>query len=181
MKTKERKLVSFDKPTFDLYMNKWLRKKELEKQIHEKAKFILGGFKFKASDLFPKPSVKIFELIEKAFADSNPMGLSGEKLAELKEIDVNHLLNNQVHEYAKFVSVTRPDMDDFSVYAESDTEKERLENCQTFIKAFDTFFGAGEIQTVHQMQQIAQATNSRIVRGSNNELMANPEYIKDAV
>ena len=129
--------------------------------------------------LFPvKPSVKIFELIEKAFADSNPMGLSGEKLAELKEIDVNHLLNNQVHEYAKYVSATRPDMDDFSTYATTAAEIKRLENCEKFIAAYHTFFGNGETMTVNQMVQIGQATNNRIVRGLDNKLMASPKYVK---
>jgi len=69
-------------------------KKELEKVIAEKAKSILGNHKFKPSDLFPSPSTSIFKLIEKAYIDANPMGLSGEKLAELKEINVNTLINN---------------------------------------------------------------------------------------
>ena len=175
---KDRKLIAFDKPTFDLYMNKYNKKKELEKVITEKAKSILGDYKFKPSDLFPNPSASIFKLIEKAYADQNPMGLSGEKLAELKEINVNTLINNEVYQYAKFVSASRPDMDDFSSYAESEAEIERLENCEKFIAAYHTFFGNGETMTVHQMAQITQATNSRIVRGLNNKLMASPKYVK---
>ena len=175
---KDRKLIAFDKATFDLYMNKWNKKKELEKQIYEKAKSLLGDFKFVVSDLFPNPSTRIFKLIEKAYADQNPMGLSGQKFAELKDLNVNHLINNEVYEYAKFVSATRPDMDDFSTYATTPAEIERLENCEKFIAAYHTFFGNGETMTVHQMAQITQATNSRIVRGLNNKLMASPKYVK---
>tara|TARA_B100001057_G_scaffold99825_1_gene96802 strand:+ start:439 stop:978 length:540 start_codon:yes stop_codon:yes gene_type:complete len=178
---KDRKLVAFHKDTFEMYMGKWEKKKELEKVITEKAKDLLGDYKFKPSDLFPNPSVSIFKLIEKAYKDRNPMGLSGVKLAELKEINVNTLINNEVHEYAKYVNATKPHIDDYSIYAENDSEIERLDNCDKFIKAFNTFFGAGEVVTVHQMAQITQATNSRIVRGLNNKLMANPKYVKDAV
>lgn len=154
------------------------QKKELEKVITKKAKDLLGNYKFKPSDLFPNPSTSIFKLIKRAYKDQNPIGLSGEKLAELKEINVNTLINNEVYEYAKYVNATKPDMDDYSIYAETDSEIEKLENCEKFIKAFDTFFGAGEVVTVHQMAQITQATNSRIVRGLNNKLMANPKYVK---
>ena len=178
---KDRKLIAFDKATFDLYMNKWNKKKELEKQIYEKAKSLLGDYKFVVSDLFPNPSASIFKLIEKAYIDQNPMGLSGEKLAELKEINVNTLINNEVHQYAKYVNATRPDMDDYSIYAETDSEVEKLENCEKFIEAFYTFFGRGENVTMNQMAQITQATNSRIVRGLDNKLMTNPQYVKDAV
>ena len=108
------------------------------------------------------------------------MGLSGEKLAELKEINVNTLINNEVHEYTRYVNADKPHIDDHSIYAETDSEIERLENCEKFIKAFDTFFGKGEVVTVNQMAQITQATNNRIVRGLNNKLMANPKYVKDA-
>jgi len=179
--TKDRKLVAFHKDTFEMYMAKYNKKKELEKVITEKAKDLLGDYKFKPSDLFPNPSVSIFKLIEKAYKDQNPMGLSGEKLAELKEINVNTLINNEVYEYTRYVNATKPNIDDYSVYAETDSEIEKLENCNKFIKAFDTFFGEGEVMTVHQMAQITQATNNRIVRGLNNKLMANPKYVKDAV
>ena len=178
---KDRKLVAFHKDTFEMYMDKYKKKKELEKVIIEKAKSILGDYKFKPSDLFPNPSVSIFKLIKRAYKDQNPMGLSGEKLAELKEINVNTLINNEVHEYAKYVNATRPNMDDYSIYAETDSEVEKLENCEKFIKAFYTFFGRGENVTMNQMAQITQATNSRIVRGLDNKLMANPQYVKDAV
>lgn len=178
---KTKRLISFDELTFNQYMDKWKKKKELEKQIIEKTKFILGDFEFKPSDLFPSPQTKIFKLIEKAFIDSNPMGLSGEKLAELKEINVDSLLNNQLYEYRKYVSVTNPHLDDFSKYAVTDEEIQRLDDCETFIKAYKSFFGPGENITIHQMNQISQATNTRIVRGMNNELMANPSYVKNAI
>ena len=92
------------------------------------------------------------------------MGLSGEKLAELKEINVDSLLNNQLYEYRKYVSVTKPHIDT-SKYAETDEEIQKLDDCKTFIKAYKSFFGPGENITIHQMNQISQATNTRIVKG----------------
>ena len=57
---KDRKLVAFHKDTFEMYMAKYNKKKELEKVITEKAKDLLGDYKFKPSDLFPIPSASIF-------------------------------------------------------------------------------------------------------------------------
>ena len=42
---KTKRLIS-DELTFNQYMDKWKKKKELEKQIIEKTKFILGDFEF---------------------------------------------------------------------------------------------------------------------------------------
>ena len=179
-----KKLVSFDSEAFNSKMAEWKKKKELEKHIIEKAKFILEGFRkseVKPSDLFPSPQLKIYKLIEKVFADQNPMGLSGKKLAELKDINVTELLSNQVHQYLKLEKVERPEMDDYSVFATKPEEIERLERCERFIEAYKTFFKANDLITIHHMEHIIQATNTRIVRGRDNQLMANPQYVKDSI
>ena len=177
-----KKLVSFHSEAFNSKMAEWKKKKELEKQIIEKTKFLLGGERqIKLSDLFPSPQLKIYKLIEKVFADQNPMGLSGKKLAELKDIDVNELLSNQVYQYLKLEKVKRPEMDDYSVFATKPEEIERLEHCERFIEAYKTFFKANDLITIHHMEHIIQATNTRIVRGRDNQLMANPQYVKDCI
>ncbi|HCQ23786.1 MAG TPA: hypothetical protein DIT52_01140 [Flavobacteriaceae bacterium] len=151
-----KKLVSFDSEAFNSKMAEWKKKKELEKDIIAKTKFMFGSLDWtlKPSDLFPSPHLKIHKLIEKVFADQNPMGLSGKKLAELKDIDVTELLSNQVYQYLKL---------------------------ERFIKAYKDFFKTNDLITVYHMEQIIQATNTRIVRGRDNQLMANPQYVKDAI
>lgn len=178
-----KKLVSFDSEAFNSKMAEWKKKKELEKDIIVKTKFMFGSLDWtlKPSDLFPSPHLKIHKLIEKVFADQNPMGLSGKKLAELKDIDVTELLSNQVHQYLKLEKVERPEMDDYSVFATKPEEIERLEHCERFIKAYKDFFKTNDLITVYHMEQIIQATNTRIVRSRDNQLMANPQYVKDPI
>ncbi len=48
--------------------------------------------------LYPHPEQNIYELVGKQFVQSNPMGLSGYKLAEIKEMNFAPLLNNEMFE-----------------------------------------------------------------------------------
>ena len=62
---KDRKLVAFHKDTFEMYMAKYNKKKELEKVITEKAKDLLGDYKFKPSDLFLILQLAFLNLLRK--------------------------------------------------------------------------------------------------------------------
>ena len=71
-----KKLVSFDSEAFNSKMAEWKKKKELEKDIIAKTKFMFGSLDWtlKPSDLFPSPHLKIFKIIEKVFADETLWG-----------------------------------------------------------------------------------------------------------
>ena len=86
-----------------------------------------------------------------------------------------------MYQYLKLEKVKRPEMDDYSVFATKPEEIERLERCERFIEAYKTFFKANDLITIHHMEHIIQATNTRIVRGRDNQLMANPQYVKDSI
>ena len=67
------------------------------------------------------------------------MGLSGIKLAELKEIKVSSLLNNEIFDYGKRIHITKPTKANHTFYTETDKELERLANCKQFIEAHKSF------------------------------------------
>lgn len=107
------------------------------------------------------------------------MSLLGFKLAELKEIRLSNLLNNEIFDYGKRLHITKPDKKDFSTYAETDSELEKLEACQSFIKAYKTFVPG--LVTANHFNQLFFVTNQAITRGENNTLIPNVKYVKDAV
>ena len=127
MKTRK-EIIVFDEYQYNVQLDAHQKKLELEKVIQAQVKKLIGGYEFETKDLFPNPETKIFDLIEKAFADQNPMGLSGIKLAELKEIKVSSLLNNEIFDYGKRIHIIKPTKDSHTFYAQTDKELERLAN-----------------------------------------------------
>ena len=128
--------------------------------------------------LFPNPETKIFQLIEAAFVDQNPMGLSGQKLAELKEINVSSLLNNEIHEYGKRLHYIKPNKSEFTSYAETPHENEKLEACKKFIEAYQTFLNDGQIISQQMVNNLYAATNGAIGWGPNSTLIPSANFIK---
>lgn len=173
-----KKIIRFESQGYNVQLQAYEKKLELEGVIARELKARIG-IDFKAQDLFPNPELKLFKLIEKRFKNENPMDLSGFKLAELKEIRLSNLLNNEIFDYGKRLHITKPDKKDFSTYAETDSELEKLEACQSFIKAYKTFVPG--LVTGNQLKQLFFATNQAITRGENNTLIPNINYVKDAV
>ena len=178
MKTATKEAIHFDEYGFNIALRSYTEKSELEKVIVAKAKKLIGDFDFKAKDLFPNPETKIFQLIEAAFVDQNPMGLSGQKLAELKEINVSSLLNNEIHEYGKRLRYNKPNKADFTTYAEPPEQNEKLEACKKFIEAYQTFLNDGQIISQQMANNLYAATNGAVGWGPNSTLIPSANFIK---
>ena len=180
MKT-TKKIIVFDEYQYGVQLDAYQKKLELEKIIQAQVKKLIGGYEFETKDLFPNPETKIFDLIEKAFADQNPMGLSGIKLAELKEIKVSSLLNNEIFDYGKRIHITKPTKDSHTFYARTDKELERLANCKQFINAHKSFLNEGQILNRAIADQLYHSSNGAVTLGLNSELIPNINYVKDVV
>ena len=180
MKT-TKEVIVFDEYQYKIQLDAYQKKLGLEKIIKAEVQKLIGGYEFETKDLFPNPETKIFDLIEKAFADQNPMGLSGIKLAELKEIKVSSLLNNEIFDYGKRIHITKPTKDSHTFYAQTDKELERLANCKQFIEAHKSFLNEGEFVNRAMADQLYHSTNGAIGLGLNSELIPNVNYIKDAI
>jgi len=180
MKT-TKEVIVFDEYQYNIQLNAYQKKLELEKLIQAQVKKLIGGFEFETRDLFPNPETKLFNLIEKAFADQNPMGLSGIKLAELKEIKVSSLLNNEIFDYGKRIHITKPTKANHTFYAETDKELRRLANCKQFIEAHKSFLSDGQFINRAMADQLYHSTNGAIGLGLNSELIPNVNFVKNAV
>ena len=177
--TKE--VIVFNEYQYKIQLDAYQKKLGLEKIIKAEVQKLIGGYEFETKDLFPNPETKIFDLIEKAFADQNPMGLSGIKLAELKEIKVSSLLNNEIFDYGKRIHITKPTKDSHTFYAQTDKELERLANCKQFIEAHKSFLNEGEFVNRAMADQLYHSTNGAVTLGLNSELIPNVNYVKDVI
>ena len=178
---KPKEIIVFDEYQYGVQLKAFEKKLGLEKIIKAEVQKLIGGFEFETKDLFPNPETKIFDLIEKAFSDQNPMGLSGIKLAELKEIKVSSLLNNEIFDYGKRIHITKPTKDSHTFYARTDKELERLANCKQFINAHKSFLNEGQILNRAIADQLYHSSNGAVTLGLNSELIPNINYVKDVV
>jgi len=178
---KPKEIIVFDEYQYGVQLKAFEKKLGLEKIIKAEVQKLIGGFEFETKDLFPNPETKIFDLIEKAFSNQNPMGLSGIKLAELKELKVSSLLNNEIFDYGKRIHITKPTKDSHTFYARTDKELERLANCKQFINAHKSFLNEGQILNRAIADQLYHSSNGAVTLGLNSELIPNINYVKDVV
>ena len=178
---KPKEIIVFDEYQYSVQLDAYQKKLGLEKIIKAEVQKLIGGFEFETKDLFPNPETKIFDLIEKAFSNQNPMGLSGIKLAELKELKVSSLLNNEIFDYGKRIHITKPTKDSHTFYARTDKELERLANCKQFINAHKSFLNEGQILNRAIADQLYHSSNGAVKLGLNSELIPNINYVKDVV
>jgi hypothetical protein len=178
---KPKEIIVFDEYQYSVQLKAFEKKLGLEKIIKAEVQKLIGGFEFETKDLFPNPETKIFDLIEKAFSNQNPMGLSGIKLAELKELKVSSLLNNEIFDYGKRIHITKPTKDSHTFYARTDKELERLANCKQFINAHKSFLNEGQILNRAIADQLYHSSNGAVTLGLNSELIPNINYVKDVV
>ena len=180
METATKVEIHYDAYSYEMSIKQWNKKTELLKSIDHELKKHFPAMKIKIDSLFPHPEVELYKLVEKKYAQNNPMGLSGIKLAELHEIDFRYLLNNQMFEYHKMIDLKKPTKADHTFYAETKDEIHKLEKCQAFIDSIKELSGK-ETFNMSEQHQIRHLTKGSIEAGRNSTIIPNVTYIKDAV
>ena len=74
----------------------------------------------------------------------------------------------------------KPTKAEFTDYAETPEEVEKLNTCWNFIKALNSLSGKNTY-TMHEQQQIHQLTKKALKSGRNSTIMPNKDFIKNAV
>jgi len=172
--------INFDQHVYELYLKKWEQRTVLKKAIQHKLEQFFPAMKINVDSLYPHPEQNIYKLVSKQFVQSNPMGLSGYKIAEMKEMDFAPLLNNEMFEYGKLLDMQKPTKADFTDYAETPEEVEKLNSCRNFIKALNSLSGKSTY-TMHEQQQIHQLTKKALKSGRNSTIMPNKDFIKNEI
>ena len=172
--------IHFDQHVYELYLKKWEQRTVLKKAIQHKLEQFFPAMKINVDSLYPHPEQNIYKLVGKQFVQSNPMGLSGYKLAEIKEMNFAPLLNNEMFEYGKLIDMQKPTKADFTYYAETPEEVEKLNDCRNFLKALNNLSGKNTY-TMHETQQIYSLTKNALKGGRNSTIMPNKDFIKNGI
>jgi hypothetical protein len=128
--------IEFRKSGYDLKMKAFNNKSYLKKLISKEITQLIGidpadGFNY-------SNTVKeFFSLLEQQKKEVNSLGLVGEKLAELLQIDVTKLKELQ-SEYIKVSYAILPSIEEFTLYAETEKEITKYNDCIALIKAIQT-------------------------------------------
>jgi hypothetical protein len=175
--TVKKQEIHFDQHVYELYLKKWEQRTVLKKAIQHKLEQFFPAMKINVDSLYPHPEQNIYKLVSKQFVQSNPMGLSGYKLAEIKEMNFAPLLNNEMFEYGKLFDMKKPTKADFTDYAETPEEVEKLEDSWNFIKALNKLSGK-ETYTMYEQMHIFTLIKKSIRAGRNSELLPCASFIK---
>ena len=172
--------IHFDQYMFEIYLKKWEQRTLLKKAIKHKLEQFFPAMKIDIDSLYPHPEQNIYKLVSKQFVQSNPMGLSGIKLAEIKELNFTPLLNNEMFQYGKLIDMKKPTNADFTEYAETPEEIEKLNDCRNFLKALNNLSGKNTY-TMFEQQQILILTKKAFTGGRNSTIMPNKDFIKNEI
>ena len=171
----EKKEIFVDTDAFNRKQSDYSKKKTVEQNIKFLVKKLL---KINIAPAFYKDiPANFYKAVEKAFKDSNPMKLKGEKLVELLDIDTTDLfkLNS---EYNALKDAKEPSLTEFTIYAETSQELAKYKACNDLIDACKTMEMFIKVFPVN----IQHATKNAVLFDlRKNKLIANHHWIKNTM
>ena len=171
----EKKEIFVDTEGFNREQSSYNKKKQLEQNIRFVVKKLTK--QLTNSEFYKDIPTNFYKAIEKAYKDSNPMKLKGEKLVELLEIDTTELfkLNN---DYQQVKNAVEPSLTSFTIYAETREEIAKYNACNDLIEACKTM----EMYIKLFPFNIQQATKNAVLFDiRKNQLVVNHNWIKGAL
>ena len=171
----ERKEIFVDTDGFNREQSSYNKKKQLEQNIRFVVKKLTK--QLTNSEFYKDIPTNFYKAIEKAYKDSNPMKLKGEKLVELLDIDTTELfkLNS---EYKAIKDAKEPSLTEFTIYAETSQELAKYRACNDLIDACKTMEMYIKIFPVN----IQHATKNAVLFDlRKNKLIANHHWIKNTM
>ena len=169
----EKKEIFVDTDGFNKKQSDYNRKKTIEKNIRFVVKKLTK--QLTNSEFYKDIPTNFYKAIEKAYKDSNPMNLKGEKLVELLEVDTTELfkLNN---DYQQVKNAVEPSLTSFTIYAETSEEIAKYNACNDLIDACKTM----DLYIKVFPFNIQQATKNAVKWDmGKNQLVVNHHWIKD--
>lgn len=169
----ERKEIFIDTEGFNKRQSDYNKKKQLEQNIRFVVKKLTK--QLTNSEFYKDIPTNFYKAIEKAYKDSNPMKLKGEKLVSLMEINTTELFNLD-RQYQAVKNATEPSLVHFTTYAETSEEIAKYNACMDVIKACNTM----DLYIKVFPFNIQQATKNAVKWDMRkNQLVVNHHWIKD--
>lgn len=135
MKT-NKKLVVFLKNDFEKAQNDFVTFAKLQSEIKKELETLLN-IKLEINDFGDEPLKYYFSCLETS--PNNNLGLPGEKIAELLQQKQSMSKLKELDKLFHETKCNAPKLDDYSIYAETPDEINRLEKFENLKKAFEDF------------------------------------------
>ena len=165
-----KKLVQFNKYEFDLAQKKYKKHLAIAEKLHKEIESLLSRKVEPGS--YEDPLQFYYSELEKH--PGNTLNLSGKVIAELqtKPVFNLHALNKEYQE----TKMKAPTLDEFSLYAETDAELERLKALETLQDAFRNFIAVdkGNLKEI----SLAQILPYRVQKTAEGNLIPAEVWLK---
>jgi len=169
----ERKEIFVDTDGFNREQSSYNKKKQLEQNIRFLVKKLTK--QLTNSEFYKDIPTNFYKAIEKAYKNSNPMNLKGQKLVQLLEIDTTELFNLD-RQYQAVKDAKEPSLVNFTEYAETSEEIAKYNACKNVIEACNTL----DLYIKVFPFNIQQATKNAVKWDMRkNQLVVNHHWIKD--
>jgi hypothetical protein len=147
MKIFKPEIIVFKEENFQAALNLFNQKNDIEKRVQTYCKHIATDFNINLNEKFED---QLYLFLEKL--DANILNLSGQKIAELKNININNLRQLQ-KEYLSVKHATLPNEKNFCIYTKNETENERLQAYKDLMKAFYNFANLDKYYNIHDFKR----------------------------
>lgn len=177
------KPIKFKKESYDKHLERYNKKEEVKAQLKTELLNIVGD-KYEVEDdkLFKDPIGYLYECIEHRYKKQNVMLLSGFKLAELMQIDIDafRVLAYKFNNDHK-APINEPNVEDYTVYAETEDEIKRLEYCESLIQLYEEFEDEYGGRVIPRQAIISLTPQVIFFNYTNNTFEPNIHFIKPEI
>lgn len=164
--------LQFNKKQYDLKMATYKSRLELEKSIIKEISLLTGEWPIDFN--FTNVLTSFYSLLEIQKKKQNSLNLSGEKLSELLGINTANLKSLQL-QYEATDGATEPNVEDHTIYALTDFEISKYNDCINLIKAIKS----AEKHIIYNHHKIYMALQPMLSVGDNYSLVPNIQFIKE--
>lgn len=131
-------VVKYNHQEFKKALEVFDKKIATEIAIEKEFTSLIENFEYSLKALLESPKEYFYTSLEAAYQDQNSLKLSGQKLAELMQIDASELLR-LANGYESLRSVKKPSKEAYTEYAETPDEIKRLDYCKSYISMINSF------------------------------------------
>jgi len=174
METLKKKAISVNRQGYNIELKKYNLKKDLEKRMIEEVNLLVEHAEI-PKGFFNDIMNSFYSIVEHSMKEKNLMGIKGLQLVNILEIDFSNLYQMS-ERYQKVKSTTKPNINAFTIYAETADEINKLSICELVINHLKQIKELGHLVYPVNIQRAYNGMLSFDVM--NGEIVPNSNWIK---
>ena len=130
-----KKEIYVDKSAFEKALSRYTKKKEVEQKIKAEVKKLLPKYRI-TTKFFNDVENNFYDALAECYKDKNAMNIKPRKLATLLDLNTR-MLEVLAIAYRPLMKVQSPTIDQYTTYAETKEELEKLAVCEKLLKTIN--------------------------------------------